>query len=132
LAVTGAEKAEIEGLLAGIRSTPGAHITITTPDGKKLLEMTGWTQVIPNQKDGTAAVLADRRATDDEFYTVGATFVSPDDEHYYGLGQNQEGFLDHRGHVVRIAGTITTLHRRPQSFCVPFLVTNKRLRAAVG
>ena len=32
---------------------------------------------------------------------MGATFVSPDDEHYYGLGQNHEGFLDHRGHAVR-------------------------------
>jgi alpha-D-xyloside xylohydrolase len=39
-------------------STPAAHITFTTPDGKKLLEMTGWTQAVPNQKDGTAAVLA--------------------------------------------------------------------------
>ena len=31
---------------------------------------------------------------------MGATFVSPPDEHYYGLGQNQEGYLDHRGHTV--------------------------------
>jgi alpha-D-xyloside xylohydrolase len=104
-------------------STPGAHITITTPDGKKLLEMTGWTQVIPNQKDGTAAVLADRRATDDEFYTVGANFASPDDEHYYGLGQNQEGFLDHRGHVVHCWADYNA--PAGQSFCVPFLLTNK-------
>ncbi len=104
-------------------STPGAHITITTPDGKKLLEMTGWTQVVPNQKDGTAAVLADRRPTDDEFYTVGANFISPDDEHYYGLGQNQEGFLDHRGHVVHCWADYNA--PAGQSFCVPFLVTNK-------
>ncbi|MFZ1084174.1 MAG: TIM-barrel domain-containing protein [Terracidiphilus sp.] len=104
-------------------STPGAHITITTPDGKKLLEMTGWTQVVPNQKDGTSAVLADRRATDDEFYTVGASFASPDDEHYYGLGQNQEGFLDHRGHAVHCWADY--LATAGQSFCVPFLLTNK-------
>jgi alpha-D-xyloside xylohydrolase len=104
-------------------STPGAHITITTPDGKKLLEMTGWTQVIPNQKDGTAAVLADRRSTDDEFFTVGASFASPEDEHYYGLGQNQEGFLDHRGHVVHCWADYNA--PAGQSFCVPFLLTNK-------
>jgi alpha-D-xyloside xylohydrolase len=104
-------------------STPAAHITFTTPDGKKLLEMTGWTQVVPNQKDGTAAVLADRRPTDTEFYTVGATFVSPDDEHYYGLGQNQEGFLDHRGHVVHCWADYNA--PAGQSFCVPFLLTNK-------
>jgi len=104
-------------------STPAAHITITTPGGKKLLEMIGWTEVVPNQKDGTAAVLADRRATDDAFYTVGADFVSPDDEHYYGLGQNQEGFLDHRGHVVHCWADYNA--PAGQSFCVPFLLTNK-------
>ena len=82
-------------------STPGAHITFSTPDGKKLLEMTGWPQAVPNHKDGTADINNDRRPTDPEFFTVGATFVSPDDEHYYGLGENQEGFLDHRGHPVR-------------------------------
>jgi len=69
-------------------SAPGTHITLRTPEGKKLLEMTGWDQAVPNHKDGTAAVLEDRRSSDPEFYTVGATFVSPDDEHYYGLGQN--------------------------------------------
>ncbi len=79
-------------------STPGAHITFTTPDGKKLLEMTGWSQAVPNNKDGTASLSNDRRPTDPPFFVVGATFVSPDDEHYYGLGENQEGFLDHRGH----------------------------------
>ena len=73
----------------------------TTPEGKQLLEMTGWSQAVPNHKDGTADLARDRRPTDREFYTVGANFVSPDDEHYYGLGQNQEGFLDHRGHPVR-------------------------------
>jgi alpha-D-xyloside xylohydrolase len=104
-------------------STPGAHITITSPNGKKLLEMTGWTQAVPNQKDGTLAVLADRRPTDDEFYTVGANFASPEDEHYYGLGQNQEGFLDHRGHVVHCWADYNA--PAGQSFCVPFLLTNK-------
>ena len=72
-------------------STPGAHITFTTPDGKKLLEMTGWDQAVPNHKDGSADLKNDRRPTDPPFFTVGATFVSPDDEHYYGLGDNQEG-----------------------------------------
>ncbi len=104
-------------------STPAAHITFTTPEGKKLLEMTGWTQAVPNQKDGTADVTRDRRSTDASFYTVGATFVSPSDEHYYGLGQNQEGFLDHRGHAVRCWADY--LATAAPSFCVPFLVTNK-------
>ncbi len=104
-------------------SAPGAHITLRTPEGKTLLEMTGWQQAVPNRKDGTFDVAYDRRPTDAEFYTVGATFVSPDDEHYYGLGQNHEGFLDHRGHPVRCWADY--LATAAPSFCVPFLVTNK-------
>jgi alpha-D-xyloside xylohydrolase len=104
-------------------STPGAHITFRTPDGKKLLELTGWSQAVPNHKDGTAALASDRRPTDPPFYVVGATFASPDDEHYYGLGQNQEGFLDHRGHPVRCWADYTA--PAAPSYCVPFLVTNK-------
>ena len=104
-------------------TTPGAHITLKTPEGKTLLEMTDWSQSIPNQKDGTADVLRDRRPSDAEFYTVGATFVSPDDEHYYGLGQNHEGFLDHRGHAVRCWNDY--LATAAPSTCVPFAITNK-------
>jgi alpha-D-xyloside xylohydrolase len=104
-------------------STPGAHITLRTPDGKKLLELTGWAQADPNYKDGTAPLLRDRRPTDPKTYVVGATFVSPDDEHYYGLGQNHEGFLDHRGHPVRCWQDY--LAPAGPSTCVPFFVTNK-------
>ena len=103
-------------------STPGAHITITTPDGKKLLEMTGWSMSVPNYKDGNAGILHDKRPSDQDFYRVGASFVSPDDEHYYGLGQNQEGFLDHRGHTVECWHNYTAAGG--PSICVPFVVTN--------
>jgi alpha-D-xyloside xylohydrolase len=104
-------------------STPGAHITFSTPDGKKLLELTGWAQAVPNHKDGTAALNNDRRESDPAFYTVGATFVSPEDEHYYGLGDNHEGFLDHRGHSVRCWNDY--LATAAPTTCVPFLITNK-------
>ena len=104
-------------------SAPGAHITLRTPEGKTLVELTGWSQSVPNHKDGTADVARDRRPTDAEFFTVGATFRSPDDEHYYGLGQNHEGFLDHRGHAVRCWQDY--LATAAPSVCVPFLVTNK-------
>jgi alpha-D-xyloside xylohydrolase len=104
-------------------STPGAHITFLTPDGQKLLEMTGWQQAVPNHKDGTADINNDRRPTDPAFFTVGATFASPDDEHYYGLGDNHEGFLDHRGHPVRCWNDYTS--PAAPTTCVPFLVTNK-------
>ncbi len=104
-------------------STPGAHITFTTPDGGTLLEMKGWSQAVPNHKDGTALLEYQRRPSDPAFYTVGATFASPDDEHYYGLGQNQEGFLDHRGHAVRCWNDY--LATAGPSYCIPFMVTNK-------
>ena len=104
-------------------STPGAHITFRTPEGKKLLELTGWAQSEPNHKDGTAGLARDRRSFDRESWVVGATFVSPNDEHYYGLGQNHEGFLDHRGHPVRCWNDY--LSPAAPSTCVPFLVTNK-------
>jgi len=103
-------------------SAPPAHITITTPEGKKLLEMSDWSMSVPNHKDGNAAVLNDRRPTDQEFFQVGADFVSPDDEHYYGLGQNHEGYLDHRGHTVQCWHNYTAT--AAPSVCVPFVVTN--------
>jgi len=105
-------------------SAPPAHITFTTPEGKKLLEMTGWSMSVPNYKDGNAGILRDKRPSDEPFYQIGATFASPDDEHYYGLGQNQEGFLDHRGHTVECWHNYTATGG--PSICVPFVVTNYR------
>ena len=104
-------------------SAPGAHIVVATPDGKTLLDMQGWSMAVPNQKDGTAGVLADRRPSDAPFYQVGASFASPADEHYYGLGQNHEGFLDHRGHAVRCWHDYNAT--AAPSMGIPFLVTNR-------
>jgi alpha-D-xyloside xylohydrolase len=104
-------------------STPGVGISIRTPEGESLLEMQGWQMSVPNHKDGNADILYDRRPTDAPFFQVGATFASPKDEHYYGLGQNQEGYLDRRGHVVRCAHDYNA--PAGQSVCVPFVVTNR-------
>ncbi|MBV9180447.1 MAG: glycoside hydrolase family 31 protein, partial [Acidobacteria bacterium] len=93
-----------------------------TVNGKMLLRLTGWTMSVPNHKDGTAALLNDRRDSDDPFAVVSATFLSPDDEHYYGLGQNQEGRLDHRGQRVQCWHDYTAT--AAPSVCVPFMVTN--------
>jgi alpha-D-xyloside xylohydrolase len=121
VAGTKASQADIAKFFGG--STPGVGISIKTPDGASLLEMQGWQMSVPNHKDGNADILYDRRATDAPFYQVGATFASPRDEHYYGLGQNQEGYLDRRGHVVRCAHDYNA--PSGQSVCVPFVVTNK-------
>lgn len=87
-----------------------------------MLELTGWSMSVPNNKDGNAGLLHDKRPSDEAFYQVGATFVSPDDEHYYGLGQNQEGYLDHRGRRVECWHNYTAT--AAPSICVPFMVTN--------
>jgi alpha-D-xyloside xylohydrolase len=104
-------------------SAPPAHITISTVSGAVLSNMRGWSMSIPNFKDGNASLLADRGPSDAAFHTVGASFLSPPDEHYYGLGQNQEGFLDLRGHAIRCWHD----YNAPggPSIGVPFLVTNK-------
>jgi alpha-D-xyloside xylohydrolase len=104
-------------------STPGVGIRIESAAGKPLIAMHGWEMAVPNHKDGTAGVLYDRRPTDHPFFEVGAAFASPDDEHYYGLGQNQQGFLDLRGHSMECAHDYTAA--AGPSVCVPFIVTNK-------
>ena len=104
-------------------STPGVGVTITTPQGATLLDLQDWQMSVPNHKDGNADILNDRRPSDAPFYQVGATFASPKDEHSYGLGQNQEGYLDRRGHVVRCAHDYNA--PSGQSVCVPFVVSNK-------
>ena len=114
-------QADIAKFFSG--STPGVRISIKTPEGASLLEMQGWQMSAPNHKDGNADILYDRRPDDPPFFQVGATFASPKDEHYYGLGQNQEGYLDRRGHAVRCAHDYNA--PAGQSVCVPFVVTNR-------
>ena len=104
-------------------STPGVGVSITKPDGTPIVQMRGWEMSIPNHKDGDSQILNDRRATDHPFYRVGASFAAPPDEHIYGLGQNQEGYLDRRGHVVRCAHDYDA--PAGQSVCVPFAVSSK-------
>jgi alpha-D-xyloside xylohydrolase len=104
-------------------STPWVNVSFSTGDGKPLVQMQGWSMAVPNYKDGTAWLQNDRRPSDPPFFTVGANFSAAADEHDYGMGQNQQGYLDHRGRVLRCAHD----YNAPggQSVCVPFLVTNK-------
>lgn len=104
-------------------SAPHVGLRIETPDGKPILRMNDWEMAVPNHKDGSAAVLNDRREGDDPYFEVGATFAAPEDEHYYGLGQNQQGFLDLRSHSLECAHDYTAAGG--PSVCVPFVVTNK-------
>ncbi|MEG8024720.1 hypothetical protein QP162_10210 [Sphingomonas aurantiaca] len=91
-------------------SLPPVSVTIRKPDGTMLTQMTGW-EMAPHTVNG------------EKTFRVGASFASPADEHYYGLGQNQEGKLDLRGR------TIDCRHNYDapagETVCVPFMVTNK-------
>jgi alpha-D-xyloside xylohydrolase len=115
-------------------SAPWTPLTVSDADGNTLLNLNGWWMSVPNHKDGNAEVLNevqpsiaydhyDPRPLDAAYFRVGASFHSPDGEHYYGLGENQEGYLDHRGHAIRCWNDYTA--PAAPSFCVPFLVTNK-------
>src|SRR5258708_22711687 len=75
-----------------------------------------------NHREGNSAFLWAGRGSGPPFFQVGASFHSQADEHYYGLGQNQEGYLDRRGHSVQCAHDYNAL--AGQSVCVPFVVTN--------
>jgi alpha-D-xyloside xylohydrolase len=91
-------------------SLPPVALTVRKPSGETIVEMSGW-ELAPHTVNG------------EKTFRAGASFVAPADEHYYGLGQNQEGILDYRGR------TIDCKHNYDapagETVCVPFLVTNK-------
>ena len=59
--------------------------------------------------------MAPHTVNGEKTFRVGASFIAPADEHYYGLGQNQEGILDLPRPDASIASTTTT--RRPAKRC---------------
>ncbi|WP_242139524.1 MULTISPECIES: TIM-barrel domain-containing protein [unclassified Sphingomonas] len=91
-------------------SLPPVAITVRGTDGHVITQMSGW-EMAPHTVAG------------EKTFKVGASFAAPLDEHYYGLGQNQEGKLDLRGR------TIDCRHNYDapagETVCVPFMVTNK-------
>ena len=93
------------------------------PNGKELMSLERWFMDAPGYGTGDTEILHDRRPSDPPFYRVGATFSAQPDEHYYGLGENQQGRLDHRDQSVRCWSNYGAAGG--ESFCVPLLVTNK-------
>jgi alpha-D-xyloside xylohydrolase len=91
-------------------SLPPVSLTVRAHGGERLLQMNGW-EMAPHTVNG------------EKTFRVGATFAAPTDEHYYGLGQNQEGILDYRGRTI----DCKHYYDAPagETVCVPFLVTNK-------
>jgi len=91
-------------------SLPPVSLTIRKAGGAPILHMSGW-EMAPHTVNG------------EKTFRVGATFDAPADEHYYGLGQNQEGILDYRGRTI----DCKHLYDAPagETVCVPFMVTNR-------
>ncbi|GEM_PF-4999260 len=80
----------------GSGGSPGQHndaLLITTPKGRMLLRMQSWTMT-PLRPGAQADAGA-------KGYRVAATFDSPPTEHFYGLGQQQKGWMDLRNHEIR-------------------------------
>lgn len=89
---------------------PPVSIRVADARGATVTEMTDW-EMAPHVVNG------------EKTFRVGASFAVQPGEHYYGLGQNQEGQLDLKGR------TIDCRHNYDapagETVCVPFMVTNK-------
>lgn len=96
-------------------------LSVSTASGKALLTMRKWSMQ-PNHPD-TAAAGTTAQAHEDVGYRVSATFDSPADEHYFGLGQQQQGALDLRDHQVRCWHDYGAVGG--ENVCVPFLVSTR-------
>lgn len=93
-------------------SLPPVSITVRSPNGTPITQMSGWSMA-PHDVNG------------EKTFKVGASFAAPLDEHYYGLGQNQESTqsLDLRGRMIDCQHWYDA--PAGESLCVPFMVTNK-------
>lgn len=88
------------------------ELQIKNAAGQTILTMNDWS-------------MAPQTINGEKTYQVGATFAAPADEHYYGMGQNQEstGALDLRGRTIDCAHW----YEAPagEQVCVPFMVSSK-------
>jgi len=105
----------------GPNSNPPFHdeIAITDSSGKTLLTMRRW-QMVPNSPSGTPG---QGGIAIDPGSRVSATFDAPADEHFYGLGQQQQGALDLRGHQIRCWHDYGALGG--ENVCIPFAVSTR-------
>ena len=97
----------------------GPHVDalqVSTTSGKTLLHMRSWAMV-PEIAEVAAADAGAKG------YRVIAAFDSPASEHYYGLGQQQKGWMDLRGHEIRCWHDYGALGG--ENVCVPFMVSSR-------
>jgi alpha-D-xyloside xylohydrolase len=92
------------------------ELEVRTADGKVLLHMRSWTMA-PELPEVA------RLDAGSKGYRVGAVFDSRPDEHYYGLGQQQKGWMDLRDHEIRCWHDYSAIGG--EDVCVPFMVSNR-------
>jgi len=93
-------------------SLASVGLQVKNAGGEQILSMTGW-EMAPHTVNG------------EKTYQVGASFAAPRDEHYYGMGQNQESLsgLDLRGRVLDCKHWYDA--PAGETVCVPFMVSSK-------
>ncbi len=91
-------------------------LVVTTADGKMLLRMRNW-MMMPESAD---VAKTDGGA---KGYRVMAVFDSPAGEHYYGLGQQQKGWMDLHDHQIRCWHDYSAIGG--EDVCVPFMVSSR-------
>ncbi|MEO7494112.1 MAG: glycoside hydrolase family 31 protein [Massilia sp.] len=87
-------------------------LQVKNAKGQQVLSMTGWE-------------MSPQTVNTEKTFQVGASFAPALDEHYYGMGQNQEslGPLDLRGRVLDCKHWYDA--PAGESVCVPFMVSSK-------
>ncbi|WP_420139238.1 TIM-barrel domain-containing protein [Sphingomonas sp.] len=90
-------------------SLPPVSLTVKRADGQPIVTMKGW-DMVPHEVAG------------ERTFKVGASFSITPDEHFYGLGQNQEGTLDLKGRTI----DCRHYYDAPagEQVCVPVLVSS--------
>ena len=89
---------------------PSVGLEIRNAQGEMVLAMNGW-QMAPHTVNG------------ERTFQVGASFAAPAGEHFYGLGQNQDGILDLRGRTIDCKHFYDDPHG--ETVCVPFMVSSR-------
>jgi len=90
-------------------SLPSVSIALNDASGKPIVSMTGW-DMAPHDVAG------------EHTFRVSAGFSITPDEHFYGLGQNQEGTLDLRGRTIDCRHYYDAA--AGEQVCVPVLVSS--------
>ncbi|UAK23045.1 glycoside hydrolase family 31 protein [Sphingomonas nostoxanthinifaciens] len=88
---------------------PPVSVTVRGADGHTILAMTGW-DMAPHDVSG------------EKTFRMGASFTAAADEHFYGLGQNQEGTLDLKGRTIDCRHWYDA--PAGEQVCVPYMVSS--------